>query len=264
MSKKKYIGFVLFCVLMTGILVPAVLAAGDDTITALELVANIREDLKEIDDQIRNHIYLSELQKGKVSIEALGAFPGHQYHTVLSDLRSMALLVQRFGNTPTARSFLNGVLQGEFAAAESIVVLARKLGMTEADLKEYEVTPEGFCYATYMAWQSVYASPAEIVCGLLVNFPAWGHNCGQMSKALRDNYGFSEEDLVFLDSFANMPSFEDVAIEIIQDGLDQGITPEEIHRSARLFQAYEKMFWDAMATIAGIKPIKRKGEIVRW
>ena len=86
-----------------------------------------------------------------------------------------------------------------------------------------------------------------------MNFPAWGHNCGQMSKALQDEYGFSEEDTVFLDSFANMPSFEDVAIEIIQDGLNQGVTPEEIHRSARLFQAYEKIFWDAKATIAGIK-----------
>lgn len=252
MSEKKHIGFLLIGVLITGIMAPAVLAAADDTITALELVADIREDLKEIDDQIRNHRYLSDLQKGKVSVEALRAFPGHQYHTVLSDLRSMALFVQRFGNDPTARSFLNGVLQGEFAAIEGIAVLALKLGMTEADLKKYEVTPEGFGYATYMAWQSVYASPAEIVCGLLVNFPAWGYNCGQMSKALRDEYGFSEQDTVFLDSFANMPSFEDVAIEIIQDGLNQGVTPEEIHRSARLFQAYEKMFWDAMATIAGI------------
>lgn len=105
MSEKKHIRFLLIGVLMTGIIAPAVLAAADDTITALELVADIREDLKEIDDQIRNHIYLSDLQKGKVSVEALRAFPGHQYHTVLSDLRSMALFVQRFGNDPTARFF---------------------------------------------------------------------------------------------------------------------------------------------------------------
>ena len=33
---------------------------------------------------------------------------------------------------------------------------------------------------------------------------------------------------------------------IIQDGLDHGEERARLHRSARLFQAYEKMFWDAM------------------
>ncbi|WP_437275353.1 hypothetical protein WME90_29375 [Sorangium sp. So ce375] len=27
------------------------------------------------------------------------AFPGHQHHVVLSDLRSMAMMLQRFGDT---------------------------------------------------------------------------------------------------------------------------------------------------------------------
>ncbi len=218
---------------------------------AVHLIANIREDLKDIDNQIRNHLYLSTLQEGKVTVEAMRAFPGHQYHTVTSDLRSMAMLVQRFGQTP-ARSFLNNVLHGEFAALDGILAMAQKLGMTEANLKDYEVTPEGFAYATYMAWQSVYASAAEVVCGLLVNFAAWGYNCGRMSKALQENYGFTKEDTVFLDGFANLPSFEEVAVEIIQDGLDQGVKPEQIHRAARLFQAYEKMFWDTMAKIANL------------
>ncbi len=73
-----------------------------------------------------------------------------------------------------------------------------------------------------------------------------------MSKALQENYGFTKEDTVFLDGFANLPSFEEVAVEIIQDGLDQGVKPEQIHRAARLFQAYEKMFWDTMAKIANL------------
>jgi hypothetical protein len=218
--------------------------------TAEELVAAIREDLHEIDEQIRNHPYLRALSKGRVSVQALKAFPGHEYHTVISDLRSLAQMVHRFGDQPRPSSFFNGILQGEYAALDAIVVFGQKLGMSEADLQRYEVTPEGFTYPTFMAWQSVYASAAAITCGILVNFAAWGHNCGVMSAALRAKYGFSEADTVFLDNFANLPSFEDAALVIIQEGLDQGVAPAEIHRSARLYQAYEKMFWDAMAAIA--------------
>jgi hypothetical protein len=224
--------------------------AHDPPLTAAALVAEIRAALNEIDQQIRNHPYLRALRKGRVSIEALKAFPGHEYHTAISDLRSMAQMVQRFGDMPVASAFFNGILQGEFAALPGIVAFGRKIGMSEDDLKRYEVTPEGFTYPTFMAWESVYASAAAIACGILVNFDAWGHNCGEMSAALRAKYGFSAEDTAFLDSFANLPSFEETVLTIIQDGLDRGVDPAEIRRSARLYQAYEKMFWDAMAAIA--------------
>lgn len=225
------------------------------TTTAEELVKSIRQDLAEIDAQIRNHVYIQALQKGKVTEEALKAFPGHQYHTIISDLRSMATLVQRFGEHPLAGPFFNGILQGEFSGLSSLLVLAQRLGMTEADLQQYEVVPEGFTYATFLAWQSVYASVAEVTCGILVNFDAWGYNCGQMSKALQANYHFSTAETAFLDSFANLPSFEEEALSIIQTGLDQGTSPQKIRQSARLFQAYEKMFWDTLAKLANLKHI---------
>src|SRR3712207_9067103 len=90
--------------------------------------------------------------------------------------------------------------------------------MRQADLQRYAVTPEGFTYPTFMAWQAVYGEAAAIVCGLLVNFAAWGHNCGEMSQALRTKYGFSAAETIFLDNFANLPSFEAEALAIIQIG----------------------------------------------
>ena len=223
-----------------------------NAVSAAELVATVRQELADIDKRIQNHAYLQALRKGKVSVAALKAFPGHEYHTVISDLRSMAQLVQRFGDQPQTAAFFNGILQGEIASRDAIVVFARKLGMTEAELQTYEVTSEGFAYPTFMAWESLNGSAAAIACGILVNFAAWGHNCGEMSRALQAKYGFSAADTVFLDSFANLPSFEEETLVIIQDGLDQGVDPREIHRSARLYQAYEKMFWDVLATIAKV------------
>jgi thiaminase len=216
---------------------------------AAELVQKVREDLREIDDYIREHPYPGALMKGEVSPDALRAFPGHQYHIITSDLRSFALLVQRFGDAPS-RDFLMGILDGERKGLDGLLMMADKLGMNEADLKAYEPSAEGFAYTTFMAWQALYATAAEFVIGILVNFAAWGHNCGRMSAALRKSYGFNEDETAFLDAFANMPPFEDAALAIIQDGLDRGEPPARLQRSARLFQAYELMFWDAIAEAA--------------
>lgn len=74
-----------------------------------------------------------------------------------------------------------------------------------------------------------------------------------MSKALREVYGFSSVETAFLGGFGNLPSYEEVALEIIQHGLDKGVETKAIHRGAWLFQGYEKMFWGTMAQVAGVK-----------
>lgn len=216
---------------------------------AAEVVKEISAALREVDEQLRHHSYPEALERGEVPVAALRAFPGTQYHVATSDLRSMAMMVQRFGHTPGG-GFLNGLLQGEFAALEGLRVLAGRLGMTREDLERYEVTPEGFAYATNMAWMAANVSVAEFAVGILVNFPAWGLTCGRMSRALRARYGFTEQETVFLDGFANLPPLEGAILPIIQEGLDQGVEPRLLHRAARFFQAYEKMFWDAMMAAA--------------
>ncbi|HYO73056.1 MAG TPA: hypothetical protein VEU33_44040 [Archangium sp.] len=216
---------------------------------AAEVVKEISEALREVDEQLRHHPYPEALERGEVTVAALRAFPGTQYHVATSDLRAMAMMVQRFGYTP-ARDFLNGILQGEFAALEGLRVLAGRLGMTRDDLEQYEVTPEGFAYATNMAWMAANVCVAEFAVGILVNFPAWGLTCGRMSRALRARYGFTEQETAFLDAFANLPPLEGAVLPLIQEGLDQGVEPRLLHRAARFFQAYEKMFWDAMMVAA--------------
>jgi hypothetical protein len=48
-----------------------------------------------------------------------------------------------------------------------------------------EPIPAAHAYGAYMAWLAMYASDAELAGALLVNFAAWGANCGRMSRALR-------------------------------------------------------------------------------
>ncbi len=157
--------------------------------------------------------------------------------------------MQRFGDRPY-RGFFIDDLQGEIGAREGILALARRLDMTEQHLESYEPTAEGFAYAAYFAWLSMFGSAGEVACGLAVNLAAWGHNCGEVSHALRDRYGFGQDDTRFLDDFATLPPLEDAALVIIQDDLDRGVAPRQIVRVSRLIQAYERLFWDAMALAA--------------
>ena len=60
----------------------------------------------------------------------------------------------------------------------------------------------------------------------LVNFPAWGQNCGRLSAIFRERYGMTASDTVFFDGFAApAPEFEQSAREVIQRGLDAGVDP---------------------------------------
>ncbi len=126
--------------------------------------------------------------------------------------------------------------------------------MSESDLRTFEPIPAAHAYCTYLAWLGIYGSDGELAGALLVNFAAWGANCGKMSRALQEHYGLIKEEVTFFELFSQMPPFQKQVLEVIQGALDRGVEPALIHRAARMLQAYELMFWDAMAEAAGIRP----------
>lgn len=220
---------------------------------ALPLVALIRSDLKSLEAKISGHAYLKALEENRVHPELLKVFVGQQHHIISSDLRSIALIVARQGMLPSGRFWIN-VLQGEAAALDALHAFAGTLGLELSDLERFELLPEAHAYCTFVAWLALYGSDAELAGAFLVNFSSWGANCGRMRNALHEKYGIAPSALVFFDLFADMPSFEKEALIIIQNGLDRGIPARLIHRAARMLQAYELMFWDAIATAAGVPP----------
>lgn len=218
---------------------------------AAKVVADVRRSLAGIEGVIRRHPFLDALERGALAEDSLRAFPGHEYQMVRSDLESLQTLHRRF-ESGAAASFFLALIEGEKQALTNIIRLGARLGMSEEELRGYEVSARGFAYAAYLSWLSLNASAAEFAGAILLNFDAWGTNCGRMSLALQRRYGFAPADTAFLDAFASLPSFEPEALTIIQEGLDQGVEPALIARSARLLQGYEKMFWDAMALAAGL------------
>lgn len=213
---------------------------------ASSLIERIRLDLQPVNDKLLRHPYLRALEDGRITREQLRLFAGEQYITIKSDLKSVAYLVSRSGDS-LSRDFFLGVLQGERQAADALLAFAGALGMDERGLSEYEPTPGGQAYTCGMAWLALNGTAAEVAAAYLVNFPAWGQNCERMARALRGRLGLGDQAVAFFDLFASSPAdFAATALAVIQAGLDAGGEERLIGRAASLLQGYELMFWDTM------------------
>jgi len=218
---------------------------------AEELVAEVRQELKDVGARIAGHPYLEALSEGSVPREKLRLFAGEQYHIVGSDLRSFALLVSRYGDSPSGRFFLD-MVQGERAALEALSTFAGAVGMTEAELRAYEPTAGAQAYPSYVAWLALHASDAEVAGAFVVNLAAWGANCAAASRALRSRYALNREHVEFFELFATpSPEFERAALDVVGAGLTRGVEPRLIRRAGRLLQGYELLFWDTMLAASG-------------
>lgn len=213
---------------------------------ASALVDQIRRDLEKVNEQLFRHPYLQALEQGQIQREKLRLFAGEQYTIISSDLRSVAHLVSRFGET-SSRDFFLGILQGEKAAFDALLVFAPALGMSLEEMRLYEPLPGAHAYTNYMAWLALYGSEAQVAAGYLVNFPAWGHNCGNLSRIFKERFNMRDEEVNFFNLFSNVPpTFEAKALAVIQHGLDRGEDTRLVNRAARLLQAYELMYWDTL------------------
>ncbi len=214
------------------------------------LIEEIKHDLKPVEQEIRGHPYLAELEAGRLRREDLRLFAGEQYHIIRSDLRSVEHLVHRFGATASGR-FFQAVLGGEVMALDTLKAFALAVGMDEALLGVYEPAPGAQAYPAFMAWLALHGSEAEVTAGVLINFSAWGANCGRMSRALRAQYGLTAGDTTFFDLFAAPPpEFEAGALAVVEEGLGRGADPRLIKRAARLLQGFEKLYWDTLSAMS--------------
>jgi thiaminase len=218
---------------------------------ARELMDRTRAQLKSVEERLFGHPYLATVEEGRLPQQKLRLFAGEQYYIINSDLRSIALLINRQAHLPSHDYFL-GALQGEATAREALLAFARALQMGERDLRAHEPLPGCQAYPAYVAWLALYGSDADFAAAFLVNLPAWGSSCRRMSAALKAKYGLSTEDVLFFDLFASpAPEFEEDSLRVIQEGLDRGLDPQAIARAVRLVQAYELMYWDTLHQASG-------------
>lgn len=219
--------------------------------SATDLVARLRQDLRPIEQRLFDHPYVAAAEAGRLGRADLLTFAGQQQRIIASDLRSVALLVHRYGGTPSG-AFFQESLKTEAAAWAALGAFAEALGADEAALAAIEPLAGAQAYTHFVAWLALYGSDAEFAAAFLVNLPAWGRNCGRLAQALRARYGLADAAVAFFDLFAaDAPDFEAAALAVIQAGLERGVAPAAVRHAALLLQRYELMYWDALHEAAG-------------
>ncbi len=218
---------------------------------ARQLVTQIRADLAGVENQIRNVPFLAEVEAGTASLEQIAALAAEQYSIIRSDWSSFSQMTARFDD-PQSRQFFGGIASGEALALQLLLDFGANVGLDEQDLAAYEPRPKGQTYPSRVAWIAANADRTAAGASFLVNFAVFGENMGRLRNALVNVYGFSAEEVGFFSFFAEpIPGFEENAIEVIAAGLRRGACPTEARRQARLLQAYELDFWQAVGEPPG-------------
>jgi len=210
--------------------------------SAIDLLAQARAELAPLEAAITGHRLLDAIEA--LPDTTLRAFAGEQYAILRSDRRSFSHLAARFPDAPAGRLFLE-LATGEGRALDRLFALAASLGLDEDGLRVYEPRAAAQAYPAYVAWLALNGSRADVALAFLANLEAWGANCGRMAEALR-----SRVDVSFFEFFAQTPpGFEENALAVVEQGPDAGESPEQALRAAKRLQAYELLYWDAIADL---------------
>ena len=220
-------------------------------VKARRLVQQIREDLRAVEDQIRQVPFVSQVEAGTATVEQIAAVVAEEYSIIRSDMNSFAQMAARW-DSPQGSHFFGDLAFGEELAFPLVLDFASTVGLDEEDLIAYEPRPKGQSYPSRVAWIASNADRASAAASFLVNFGVFGENMARVRDALLNVYGFTPEQVGFFSFFAEpIPGFEEDAIEVIARGLQEGACPRDVRRSARLLQAYELDFWQAASDAPG-------------
>jgi hypothetical protein len=214
------------------------------------LVDRIRQDLAEVEEEIRNVAFISEVEAGAATVEQIAAVAAEEYNIILSDMDSFTRMAALWDSEDS--QFFSDLAYGEQLAMPLLLDFAAVVGLCEADLTAYEPRPKAQTYPSRVAWIASNADRASAAASFLVNFDVFGENMARVRDALTSVYGFTSEQIEFFSFFAEpIPGFEDDAIEVIAVGLLEGACPRDVSRSARLLQAYELDFWQVASEPPG-------------
>ncbi|GAA0673291.1 hypothetical protein GCM10010193_27500 [Kitasatospora atroaurantiaca] len=187
------------------------------------------------------------VESGDAPVEALRRIAGEEYRLVRSDRRSFALMAARLGDREPAGGLFLGLAEGEGQALGLLADFAAEVGLDAAALAAYEPHPAAQSYPHHLAWLAQFGTRSEIMLALLANFGFWGGYCARMAAALPRHYGLTAAGTAFFTFFSELPpGFEETALAVLQEGLDDGEDPVAALRAARMMQAYEAAFWEAV------------------
>ncbi|MGK5697649.1 transcriptional regulator [Streptomyces sp. URMC 128] len=189
---------------------------------------------------------------GTAPRSTLAALALEQSWVIPADRRAFGYLAEcSLVRDPEAAVFFGTLAEGEALAEERLPSFARACGVHETRTAAYEPLPGCQEYPAYVAWLALNAAPADVVLALTANFSAWGGYCATIARALRTQYGFTDEACGFFDFFAEpSPELEELATAAVRAAVNAGRLDEtRAHAYGRLLQGYEASFWSTLGQL---------------
>ncbi|MFH8410310.1 transcriptional regulator [Streptomyces sp. NPDC018019] len=192
---------------------------------------------------------VARIAAGEAPREVFTVLALEQRLIIDSDRRSFHHLARRAEADPPVAAYFGALADGESAALDALRGLADACGPAADAVRDHEPRAGCQAYPSYVARLALGAEPADVVIALHGGFAAWGGYCATVAHALRTRYAFPDAACAFFDLFAG-PGTElaGLARAAVGHGLATSrVTPRLAHRYGRLLQAYEAMFWAALA-----------------
>lgn len=197
-------------------------------------------------EKLDTHPIIRDAEVGNLGMDMLERFVGEQYYMIKSDLRSLAHLFSRYADSDNG-DFWRTLLRSETISLNLLLRLAKRLGLTESLIRRHEPRPGAQALPSFVARLSHYSEDAEVAAVLAISYPTWRIVTRKLQAFLVNNYGFSDEDVAFLNYFSSpQPGFEEAAKRVIEIGLSRGLTYDKVRTSLRLMEGYHLMFWDSV------------------
>ena len=214
-------------------------------VNARELLNRVRRELEPLNNQILNHPLIRDAEDGKLGMNTIRTFVINQWYIINHDPKSLAIALSR-SRTIEELEFFKTLLDGDYVALHELMKLMRELGIEVKDPVTLEVVPEAIQYTHYLSWLANYATTREFALAITVNMPVWGSNVIRLGNALRSRYGIRE--VGFFDIFKGpYTELENKAVNIAGDLDEDSVV--RVMNMARIIQAYEKAFWDAIYSV---------------
>lgn len=117
---------------------------------ARELVSHLRREIAAVEARLSGHPWVAAVEEGRRSQADLRLFAAQQRRIIASDLKSVALLIHRYGDGPSGRFFAES-LKTEAAALEALNAFSRALGVDAGGRADADLLAGAQAYTHFVA-----------------------------------------------------------------------------------------------------------------
>lgn len=204
--------------------------------TPLEFIEKLRHELKDINDKILKHPFITEAVQGNLSLDKIKLFVENQFYIASNDSKALAIMYSR-AEYPDNEFFLKLLVSHQKALER----LRDLINYFKIDLREIKVNARIVSYTHFFFNLAFLGSLQEQIVAILINFPIFIEAINKLGKALKENYQIQE--VSFFQEAKWDRELEYLALKILEK---YNLQDEKIKRTARLIQEYELEYWDSL------------------